>query len=313
MHQPATVLLNRLLARARFRHVQVLVRLGELGSVRRTAEAVGMSQPGVTQILGDLETLLDTPLFQRHARGVRVTPAGADLLPFARQLLLGMAATAEAVARRKGLGEGVVRVAATTAALNGLVVRALPEFNESHPSVQVHVNEGLLEDILLAVSRGEVDLVCCRRLGTIPEGWTFETLVPDHFVVVGAADHRLAGKRSVSLAELSRETWLPAPTGSLAREQFDALSARFAGEPALCNISTRVPSITWTLLQRRRLLTLVPYGVVRQFVEAGQLAVLKFKENMPLDPLGMLLPQEDAAPATARMAAFLRNFVKKRD
>ena len=147
----------------------------------------------------------------------------------------------------------------------------------------------------------------------LPEGWTFEVLVPDHIVVVSAADHPLAGKRSVSLAELAREAWLPAPAGSVAREQFDTLSARFDSEPAVCNISTRIPVVTWELLQRLRLLTLVPYGVVRHFVEAGQLAVLKFKEAMPLKPLGMLLPQEDIAPATARLADFLREFANGKD
>jgi DNA-binding transcriptional LysR family regulator len=50
----ATVLRNRLLTRARLRHWQVLVRVAELGSVRRAAEAVGMTQPAVTHVLADL-------------------------------------------------------------------------------------------------------------------------------------------------------------------------------------------------------------------------------------------------------------------
>ena len=85
MSAHARVLLNRLLAKARFRHLQVLVKLAEVGSVRRTAEAIGMTQPGVTQLLADLEALLDVPLFHRHARGVLPTAACLDLLPLARQ------------------------------------------------------------------------------------------------------------------------------------------------------------------------------------------------------------------------------------
>ena len=94
----AKVLLNRLTAKARFRHFEVLVRLNELGSIKRTAESIGMTQPGVTQILADLEHLLEVTLFHRHARGVLPTQACQDLLPMARQCLLGLSASAEAIA-----------------------------------------------------------------------------------------------------------------------------------------------------------------------------------------------------------------------
>lgn len=313
MHQSASTLLNRLFARARFRHVQVLVQLAELGSVRRTAEAIGMTQPGVTQLLADLETMLETPLFHRHARGVKPTPACADLLPTARQLLLGLATTAEAVAARRGLGEGVVRVAGTTSAVNGLLVRALPKFNDAHPSVQVHLGEADRDDLLLAASHGELDMVCCRRTAVVPEGWVFQVLAGDEFVVACGAQHPLARKRQVAMKELAQETWLPAPAGSAAREQFDTLSRGFKQPPRICNVITRVPAATWALLRHKQLLTVVPAGVVRQLVEAGQLAVLKLDEQLPLEPLGMLLPLRDMTSATARLAEFLRRFAGRND
>ena len=51
MPESATVLLNRLLARGKFRHVQALLRLAELGSVQRAADAIGVTQSSVTQTL----------------------------------------------------------------------------------------------------------------------------------------------------------------------------------------------------------------------------------------------------------------------
>ena len=70
MADTATQLLNRLLARGKFRHVQVLLMIAELGSVQRTADRIGMTQSSVTKTLASLESLLDTQLFLRHARGV---------------------------------------------------------------------------------------------------------------------------------------------------------------------------------------------------------------------------------------------------
>lgn len=270
-----------------------------------------MTQPGVTQLLGDLERLLETPLFHRHARGVRPTPACSDLLPFARQMLVGLGASAEAVAARRGLGEGVVRLVASTATVNGLLVRALPAFNEQWPSVQVQLKEAEIDDALLAIARTEVDVVGCREPAVVPEGWSFQPLLADTFAIACSADHPLARRRQVAWTDLADEVWLPAPAGSAARIEFDARTAPLPGELRICQVITRVPAATWAMLKRRRLLTLVPYSVVRHLVESGELAVLRTKEPMPFKPLGLLLPQRDASAAALRMAEFLAQYEAK--
>ncbi|HSV82624.1 MAG TPA: LysR family transcriptional regulator [Ramlibacter sp.] len=311
MHQPASVLLNRLLARARFRHLQVLVQVAELGSVRRAADAIGMTQPAISQILADLEVLLDTPLFHRHARGVRPTPACTDLLPMARQMLLGLAASAEAVAARTGAGEGVVRLAASTAVVNGLLVQALPAFNQRVPGIQVQLVE-IAHDLLLAATRGEADLLGIRQPPVVPEGWTFRPLIEDPFVVACAADHPLTRRRQLEWSELAGETWLPGPVASAARQRFETVMAPWAKTLRVCQVITRVPAATWALLRGQRLLTVVPFSVVRHLVEAGELAVLRMREPMLFDPLGLLIPQQDASAAVQRLVDFLEEFARER-
>ena len=96
------------------------MRLGELNSIRRTADALGLSQPAVTQCLADLERLVEIRLFDRHARGLRVTRAGRDVLPLARRMLDALAEASEALTAARQREEGVVRVAAITGAVGGL-------------------------------------------------------------------------------------------------------------------------------------------------------------------------------------------------
>lgn len=297
MTPTATVILNRLLARARLRHVQVLVQLAELGSVRRTADVVGMSQPRVTQVLQDLEAMLEVALFQRHARGVRPTPACSDLLPIARQVLVGLASGAEAVATRRHQGEGVVRLLASTAAVNGLIAHALPAFADRCPAIQVQLKEAELDEILLAIGRAEVDVAACRLPRALPEPWRFEPVLEDEMVIACSARHRLAGRRRVRWADLAGETWLPPPAGSLARAYQDEIAQRFAEGLRQSQVITRVHAATWWMLRARPLLCVVPYGVIRHLVEAGELAVLDVGEPMPIAPLGVVV--RDAASGTA--------------
>jgi DNA-binding transcriptional LysR family regulator len=73
----------------------------------------------------------------------------------------------------------------------------------------------------------------------LPQGWEFHALVDDCLAVICAADHPLRTRRRLDWNGLGRETWLVAPAGSLARERYDELVARFPRAPNACTISSR--------------------------------------------------------------------------
>jgi DNA-binding transcriptional LysR family regulator len=306
----ASVLLNRLQAKARMRHLQVLVKLGELQSFKRCAEALGLSQPAVTQLLADLERLVELPLFERHSRGARITPAGRELLPLARRMLDALAEGTETLTALKHQGEGVVRVAAITGALAGLLVRAVPAFARAHPAVQLQVRESDVDQCALQLARGEVDIVACRQPAAPPAGCRFRPLLEDRFVVACGPAHPLADRRELHWPVLLRQSWLPSPVGSAARQVFDRLMSEAGASLPMYPVITRVSSLTWALLRAEPLLTLVPYGVVRQLVEAGQLAVIEPLPALPFSPLGLLLPEPGATVATRTFADFVEAYAR---
>ena len=302
MSAAATVLLNRLLARGKFRHLQVLLRLAELGSVQRTADAIGLTQSSVTQTLAYLESLLEVPLFQRHARGVTPTPACLDLLPVARQVMLGVADSADVLAARQRRGGGSVRLVASAAAVHSVLLRALPRFHQRHPAIQVHLREAEGEDQLLAVARGEADLVACRQPMTLPEGWDFAPLLDDRFVVACAPGHPVLRRQRPDWRALGRETWLLAPAESAARLRFDAIAAHFGAAARTHPLVTRVLASTVAALQTDGVLALLPLANVRHLVDAGQLALVPTPDPMPLLPIGLLRPRQGGSAAAERLA-----------
>lgn len=306
MPDTATALLHRLLARGKFRHVQVILQLAELGSVQRTADAIGMTQSSVTQTLAYLENLLEVRLFERHARGVRPTPACADLLPVARQLMLGVADSAQIVLARQRQGEGVVRMIGSASAINGLLVDALPEFAGRHPAIQVQLTEAEGEDQLLAVARGEVDLAVCRRPPVVPEGWDFHPLREDRFVIVCRAGHPLARKPSLAWADLAEATWLMLPAGIAARRRFDELAQHFAQPPRSHPVVTRSLTMLWHLLRNEALLALVPLNLARPLLDERELVELRAGEAVPIEPIGILQPKAGLGQAAGRLVEFLR-------
>ena len=129
-------------------------------------------------------------------------------------------------------------------------------------------------------------------------------LVQDRFVIACGTAHPLAGRR-VGWPRLFGQGWLVSPTGTAARTLFDQLTQEHEAQPAINGVVTRVSSLTWALLSAQPVLTLVPYAVVRQLVEAGQLALIEPPRSLPLKPLGLVVPDE-AAPAVTTFVDWMQ-------
>lgn len=310
MSSNATVLRNRLIGRARLRHLQLFVRVAELGSVMRAAEASQLTQPAVTHTLADLEALLDCTLFLRHSRGMRLTTAGQALLPLARQVLAAIEHGAEQVAAINNDASGVVRVAAITAALSGLLVRALPEFSRTHEDILVLLEEVDAQQQAALVAGNVIDLSLCRAPDVIPEGWKFVPLMEDRFTVVCGPSHPLRRRRNVGMAQLREAQWLVVPASSISRDAFDRLFAD-GPQPKIRRIVTRAPAMLWAMLVREPLLCLLPASYSRQLVDAGLLAEVTVNQPPILDPIGMMLQPSRLGEAAQTLAEFLAEFSRR--
>ena len=301
----STVMASRLLVRARLRHLQVLVKLGELGSVQRAADAVGLTQPSTSHALAELEKLFDCQLFVRHARGVTPTGMAQAVLPLARRILDTVNDCADVVSALAGQANSVVRVAAISGAVNGILSRVLPDFSDRHPDVLLQVQELDIEHIGSLLASNDVDLVLCRRPTVLPEGWVFETLLDDRFVVVCGPHHPLAKRRKTPLQQLWTETWLLGPLASAPRRAYDELITQAGVSPPLRLISSRSPSILWSMLQKHRLVSLTPYSIARQLLDSGQLASVNVTIPVAIEPIGVMTRKRDTGEGAQGLTAFL--------
>jgi DNA-binding transcriptional LysR family regulator len=301
----SSVVLNRLLAKVRVRHLQALAKLTELGNVNRAAQAMGMTQPAVTLLLADLEKLIESPLFIRHARGGTPTPLARELMPLVRQMLGRLEESAELVASRLEHDAGTVRVTTTAAGANGLLSQVLPGFVMAQPHIQVLVTEVDILAVSATVDTGSADLVVCRQPVVLPQGWHFLPCQVDRFVVACGLQHPLARRKRLSLNDLENATWLPNAMGSAARDRYEHLLQQQGWPARTSPIVTRISALTWTLLDSQDLLALVPFSVIRPWVERGQLKELPVALAMPFEPLGLLRPNQGLNAAGESLAAYV--------
>lgn len=300
----AAVLRTRLSSRARVRQIEVFVTVADLGGAHPAAQRLGISQPGVTKHLQDLERLLETPLFLRHAKGMKLTAGGEQLLASARAILANLDEVAERTAALNGGGRSMVRVVASQGAVASLLAQAIPAFGRTNPGIFVAVREADPLGLTSLVTQGDADLAICRQLDQPPRGWVFTPVMQDRLIVVAGPQHPLVGShRALTVAALAKQTWLSWPLESRARSGFDQL---FKGGPTpdLWPMMTRSPVMLWSMLRAHPVLALLPASYLHEFLQCGQLVQIPARVSMPLAPLGILQPQ-GAPAATLRLADFL--------
>jgi len=300
----ASTLLNRLTAKAKFRHMLVLVKLAELGSMRRAASAVSMTQPAVSQLVMELESLLETQLFFRHARGVRPTEVTKELLPIARRALQALEDGAERISSRLQRQSGIVRVSASPAAINGLVQGAITSFPQRYPDVQIQIVESHSSDPLLAVSEDTADVILTREPQVVPKEWVFRSFMEDALIIVGGAGHGLAGRAEISPEELGQQTWLTNRVGSVARDYLEDMTQRYGWDgDRRCFVTAHIPDLTLRMLISGLYLAIIPRSVAQPWLNDGTAVQICPELSTTLPPLGAVYHSENTGSAASKFIA----------
>jgi len=296
-HQ-AKVLNERLVAKLRLRHLRLLAALERHTTLSEAAREVGVTQPAASQILRELEDLMDLPLFERHARGLRATPAGQLMAQQSRHMLSSLGYAAEALAASALGHRRPLNIGAIPAALSGLVRPNMPRLRQQLTGWSVSFHEGMPADMLALLHSGAVQLVLLRQ----PESLTdqrlvFTPLLADELVVVASPRHVAARRKVVDLADLAPHPW-SLPVGTLATGQVFEQACQAAGfTPRRAEMQSMALTLLQPIIDDTKTLAALPRSIAVQGLASGELAHVKLRHPIPLPPLGALHHADETSPA----------------
>jgi LysR family transcriptional regulator for bpeEF and oprC len=138
------------------------VRVAELHSFTRAADALGISRAVVSTHVAELERHLRCRLFHRTTRRVGLTSDGAEYLTRCQRILAELGAADEAVTRTRLSVQGRLRVDVPVVFGRALLIPALPKFTARYPDLQLEVQ---FNDRIIDLIAEEVDLVV--RVGAV--------------------------------------------------------------------------------------------------------------------------------------------------
>ena len=188
------------------RKLRYFVAVAEQLHFGRAAEALHIAQPVLSRQIRALEEELNAQLFVRDKRATELTPAGQQLLADAAPLL----ASADAL-RRRVASAACDPGSFTIGFMPGLIVTdAVCALTSSHPQLTVNVLRTGRDDQTAVLHDGRAD-VSYIRLPVDQSGLRIQALLTEPRVAVLPAGHRLAGKDTVTIADLADEHLLQDP------------------------------------------------------------------------------------------------------
>lgn len=117
--------------------IQCFLAVAETGSLSAAARALGRSQPTLGRQIQTLEQSLGAQLFERHARGLKLSNTGTELLPMARKMHEAMNDIALTAAGQSQQLEGTVRITASILTSHYVLPLILAGIREAEPAIQL--------------------------------------------------------------------------------------------------------------------------------------------------------------------------------
>lgn len=200
------------------RRLEILLEVARTGSFAAAAESLCYTPSAVSQQMGSLERATKVLLFERRARGVKLTEAGASLCRHAEAVTTRLAEAEAELEAVGGVSDARLRFGSFTSATGAFAAEAYRIFRERYPEAEACFNDGEPYENLALLSENRLDLAVVFELDDWPYTMDYRgihtcrepqfeciPLFDDPYLLVLPGDHPLAEQETIALAQLTGE------------------------------------------------------------------------------------------------------------
>ena len=293
--------------RIRLRHLHTFVAVAQQGTLGRAAETLNLSQPALSKSLNELEQLTGTRLFERGRLGAQLTLVGEQFLTHAVKVLDALNSAGQALNRKEGLNNDIVRIGALPTAALGILPTVIGQFHKQQKDITLQVATMNNTMLLAGLKSGEIDIGIGRMSDPeLMSGLHYELLFLESLKLVVRPGHPLL-QETVTLSRVMEWPVVVSPKGTVPRQNAEALlQSQGCKMPAGC-IETLSASLSRQLTVDFDYVWFVPSGAVKDDLRRGVLTALPIATQGAGEPIG-ILTRVDATltPGTQTLLSAIR-------
>lgn len=185
-------------------HLRYFYAVARTRSIREAAHGLNVAQSAISRQIKNLEQDVGVPLFDRHARGVRLTDAGRILADYAHHVFLGLEHTHAEIDDLRALRRGTVRLCTVEAAVADLLPDVLQAFQRDYAQVRLNLTVRSTQGVTETILADDADIGVAFHT---PENPQLQILAskPQPLNAILRPEHALAKRKQLKLADLIGE------------------------------------------------------------------------------------------------------------
>ena len=272
-------------------NIEAFVYVSHFGSINKAAKALFLSQPSVTSRIQSLERELDTLLFDRVGKRLRMTKQARDFLPYAEQLIQSYKDGKRRLKEEQSSDQLVL--GCTSLVSNYLFPSLVPAFKEKFPNVRIKLVTASSEVIVKKVLNREVDIGFVRsKSHPLIE---FSPVMESPIRLFVKPNHRFTEAAAIDIEELAKEPIVFFECGSLDWSMIHNLFQNLMERP---NIQYEADSmeVAKGLILNGSAIGFLPELCVRNEVSEGKLKVVEIPILSNLSLKAGIIHYKEAKP-----------------
>src|SRR5262245_10730228 len=295
----------------RLRDIDVLLAVGQVGSMGKTADVLRLSQPAISKATAQRGRAVGVRLLDRSRQGVEPTMHGRALMKRAVAVFDELDRGMEELDFLNDPKAGEIRVGGSEDMVSSLFQPVLQPLLRSHPRMKTSVAIGDFNALARQLEERQIDVVVSRLYRPPSHEYAVDVLFEDPIVVVADASHPIRRRRKVGLEDLIDQAWTLQPPGNtFSSAVLDVFRAANLVAPEIKVASTSY-NLRRTLLATGRYLTAMPRFSVLLPRPHPALKILPVELPGTQHQVAIVsLKKRSVAPATQRFVEALRALTK---
>jgi len=290
--------------------LKVFCTVAETGSFTRTSRIVHLSQPAVSLQIQSLEEFFETKLFDKTGKQLNLTQAGKILYEHAKHILEHHNEVVKEINKLTGSMKGAVEIGASTTLGNYILPRIITDFRRIHPKIKIKLRIGNTERVEDLMHSGFVDFGIVEGRPSRGDTKT-EKVISDQLILAVHPGHALARKKSVSVLDLTRESFIMREQGSGTRQQIEEFLSRHGlniQDLHIALIMGSTESIK-AAVEAGNGIAMISRWAVRKEVEDGRLSAVSLREGGITRDLSLIYPKRHRlSHADKELILFIKNY-----
>ncbi|WP_130904663.1 LysR family transcriptional regulator [Pseudomonas sp. Sample_22] len=273
----------------KFRHLLLIDTLGRTRNMHLAAQQMNLSQPAISKMLKEIESLLGFALFERQPRSMPPTALGEHVLRYAQIALNDARSFVQQISSLREGGHGHLKVGGIFAATAVALPEAILQIKQRSPLLSIEVVEQTSNHLMEMLEEKKLDLAVARFTDqSQQQRYDFQPLAPEPFCIVVNNRHPLADAGPTSLQQLVDLPWILYPVGTPIRARMELAFAEAGVGMPRNTVDTISMQTFLQVLQRGPMIGMLPNAMVNPLLDSGQLKTLDTPLHLVPQDYGIL-------------------------